>query len=77
MPFANFKVPQGTLNAEQKEEIIRAVADGEDEVDAGGSVVSTYRNSDAFIDLCRGPHVPSTGRLKAFKVLGGRSRRRR
>jgi 4-oxalocrotonate tautomerase len=27
MPFANFKVPQGTLNAEQKEEIIHKTAD--------------------------------------------------
>jgi threonyl-tRNA synthetase len=52
-----------------KEEIIRAVADGADEVDAGGSVVSTYRNSDAFIDLCRGPHVPSTGRLGHFRLM--------
>ena len=52
-----------------KEEIIRAVADGANEVDAGGSVVSTYRNSDAFIDLCRGPHVPSTGRLGHFKLM--------
>ena len=52
-----------------KEEIIRAVEDGANEVDAGGSVVSTYRNSDAFIDLCRGPHVPSTGRLGHFKLM--------
>jgi threonyl-tRNA synthetase len=52
-----------------KEEIIRAVETGADEVDAGGSVVSTYRNSDAFIDLCRGPHVPSTGRLGHFKLM--------
>lgn len=27
MPFANFKVPQGTLNAEQKEEIIHKTTD--------------------------------------------------
>jgi threonyl-tRNA synthetase len=53
-----------------KEEIIRAVGSGVDEVDAGGGgVVSTYRNSDAFIDLCRGPHVPSTGRLGHFKLM--------
>ena len=30
--------------------------------------VSLYRNDD-FIDLCRGPHVPSTGHIKAFKLL--------
>ncbi len=32
-------------------------------------MVSTYRNTDAFIDLCRGPHVPSTGRLGHFKLM--------
>src|SRR5580693_9105547 len=53
-----------------KEEIIAAVGAGVDEVDAGGGgVVSTYRNSDAFIDLCRGPHVPSTGRLGHFRLM--------
>ena len=31
-------------------------------------VITVYRNG-AFLDLCRGPHVPSTGRLKHFKVL--------
>ncbi|NMB13118.1 MAG: threonine--tRNA ligase, partial [Firmicutes bacterium] len=30
--------------------------------------VSIYRQGD-FVDLCRGPHLPSTGRLKAFKLL--------
>ncbi len=33
-----------------------------------GSQVSFYRNG-RFVDFCRGPHVPSTGRVKAFKVL--------
>jgi threonyl-tRNA synthetase len=32
-----------------------------------GAQVSFYRNGN-FIDFCRGPHVPSTGRVKAFKV---------
>ena len=32
-----------------------------------GSNVSFYRNG-KFVDFCRGPHVPSTGRVKAFKV---------
>ncbi|EXI66343.1 MAG: Threonine--tRNA ligase [Candidatus Accumulibacter adjunctus] len=31
-------------------------------------VVSLYREGD-FVDLCRGPHVPSTGRLKVFKLM--------
>ncbi|OGC11886.1 threonine--tRNA ligase [candidate division WOR-1 bacterium RIFOXYA12_FULL_52_29] len=30
--------------------------------------VSLYRNGD-FVDLCRGPHVDFTGRIKAFKLL--------
>jgi threonyl-tRNA synthetase len=30
--------------------------------------VTVYRHGD-FVDLCRGPHVPSTGRVKAFKLL--------
>lgn len=35
---------------------------GEDEI------ISVYRNG-PFLDLCRGPHVPSTGRVKHFKLL--------
>ena len=31
--------------------------------------VSLYRQGD-FIDLCRGPHIPSTGYIKAFKLTG-------
>ncbi|MBW4027642.1 MAG: threonine--tRNA ligase [Acidobacteria bacterium] len=33
-----------------------------------GEDVSLYRNGE-FADFCRGPHVPSTGRVKAFKVM--------
>ncbi|HUY81708.1 MAG TPA: threonine--tRNA ligase [Acidobacteriaceae bacterium] len=33
-----------------------------------GEEISLYRNG-SFVDFCRGPHVPSTGRVKAFKVL--------
>jgi threonyl-tRNA synthetase len=32
-----------------------------------GEEISLYRNG-TFVDFCRGPHVPSTGRVKAFKV---------
>jgi threonyl-tRNA synthetase len=32
-----------------------------------GEAISLYRNG-SFVDFCRGPHVPSTGRVKAFKV---------
>jgi threonyl-tRNA synthetase len=32
------------------------------------AVISFYRQGD-FVDLCAGPHVPSTGRIKAFKLI--------
>ncbi|MGH7895131.1 MAG: threonine--tRNA ligase, partial [Candidatus Binatia bacterium] len=32
-----------------------------------GEPISLYRQGD-FVDLCRGPHVPATGRLEAFKL---------
>ncbi len=32
-----------------------------------GSVISCYKQGD-FMDLCRGPHLPSTGKVKAFKL---------
>ena len=57
-----------------KREIIEAVRDGADEHDAaapGGDAdkaISAYSNGADFIDLCRGPHVPSTGRLGHFKL---------
>ncbi|MEE2965683.1 MAG: threonine--tRNA ligase [Acidobacteriota bacterium] len=35
----------------------------------GGPVVSCYTIDGVFMDFCTGPHVPSSGRLKAFKVL--------
>jgi len=37
------------------------------EVSADG-VISAYRNTDEFIDMCVGPHVPSTGKLGFFKL---------
>src|SRR5690606_6270336 len=33
-------------------------------------VITVYRNG-PFVDLCRGPHVPSTGHLRHFKLLSG------
>lgn len=33
-----------------------------------GDIISTYTQGD-FIDLCRGPHIPSTGKIKAVKLL--------
>ncbi len=57
-----------------KLEIIERVRSGAQEVDAapsddGAPEVSTYWNSAAFTDLCRGPHVPSTSRLGHFKLM--------
>uniref|UniRef100_A0A7S2SGE3 Probable threonine--tRNA ligase, cytoplasmic n=1 Tax=Rhizochromulina marina TaxID=1034831 RepID=A0A7S2SGE3_9STRA len=37
-----------------------------------GSRTTVYRNGD-LIDLCRGPHIPSTGMIKAFSTLRGSS----
>jgi threonyl-tRNA synthetase len=43
-----------------KAQLIEAIPEGEP--------ITLYRQG-AFIDLCRGPHLPSTGRLGAFKLL--------
>lgn len=48
------------LGEHYKAEIIGSIPAGED--------VSLYREG-AFEDLCRGPHVPSTGKLKHFKLM--------
>jgi threonyl-tRNA synthetase len=39
-----------------------------EEVIPAGQTLTTYQQGD-FVDLCRGPHVPSTGKLKAFKLM--------
>ncbi|MEW6292325.1 MAG: threonine--tRNA ligase [Pseudomonadota bacterium] len=49
-----------SIGERYKAELIAAIPAGED--------VSLYREGD-FIDLCRGPHVPSTGKLKHFKLM--------
>ena len=55
-----------------KVEIIERVeAAGADDLDAGevsGDIISAYRNTDEFVDMCVGPHVPSTGKLPWFKL---------
>ncbi len=48
------------MGEEYKAQIIADIPTNED--------ISLYRQAD-FIDLCRGPHVPSTGKLKAFKLM--------
>jgi threonyl-tRNA synthetase len=42
--------------------------DGDELSEIAGDVVSAYRNTDEFVDMCVGPHVPSTGRLGHFKL---------
>lgn len=48
------------LGEHYKAEIIAGIPQGE--------TISLYRQGD-FTDLCRGPHVPSTGKLKVFKLM--------
>ena len=48
------------------------ILDGEaDDPSSGpeGDVITTYRNTDEFVDLCRGPHVPNTGYLAHFELM--------
>ncbi len=49
-----------SIGEHYKAEIIASIPAGED--------VSLYTEG-SFTDLCRGPHVPSTGKLKAFKLM--------
>ena len=49
-----------SLGEHYKAELITSIPPGE--------AVSLYREGD-FVDLCRGPHVPSTGKLKVFKLM--------
>ena len=78
-PFVRDEVPAATameIFADQpyKCEIIQRVssgaADGEDAGEVGsGETISVYRNTPEFVDLCRGPHVPSTSKLGHFKLM--------
>ena len=51
-----------------KVQIIEGAADDPMSVTEPG-LVRTYENPPNFIDLCRGPHVPHTGRLGHFKLM--------
>jgi threonyl-tRNA synthetase len=69
-PFVREEVPRADAlerfaDQPYKREIIESLEEGE--VPAGDTV-TVYRN-DGWADLCLGPHVPSTGRLKAFKLM--------
>ena len=77
-PFVRDELPAAdalTVFADQpyKCEIIERVssgaADGSDAGEVGsGETISVYRNTPEFVDLCRGPHVPSTARLGHFRL---------
>ncbi|MEY4338212.1 MAG: threonine--tRNA ligase [Actinomycetota bacterium] len=78
-PFVRDELPAAdalALFADQpyKCEIIQRVSSGAADSDdageiGGGDTISVYRNTPEFVDLCRGPHVPSTSRLGHFKLM--------
>ena len=60
MPRDEAKKFFAAANETYKVELIEGIADPE---------VSIYKTGDGFADLCKGPHVASTGLIKAFKLL--------
>jgi threonyl-tRNA synthetase len=66
LPFERFEMSKAEAleffrshHEPYKAELVEGLEDG---------TISFYRQGD-FTDLCRGPHLPSTGRLKAFKLM--------
>jgi threonyl-tRNA synthetase len=66
LPFKRSEVPKKQAlelfqksGAKYKQELVEGLEDGS---------ISFYQQGD-FLDLCRGPHLPSTGGLKAFKLM--------
>jgi threonyl-tRNA synthetase len=52
------------------ERVTSGSADGSDAAEVGDSdTISVYRNTDEFVDLCRGPHVPTTAKLGHFALM--------
>ena len=77
-PFVRSELP--ALQAKElmsahgyKREIIDTVTNGagasEMAGEADGDIISFYRNTDSFVDMCVGPHVPHTGHLGHFKLM--------
>ena len=67
IPVERYELPRDeaiayfkSIGEAYKAEIIESIPQGE--------VLSLYREG-GFTDLCRGPHVPSTGKLKVFKLM--------
>jgi len=63
LPVEEAKARFAQLNQDYKVEMIDDLVAAE-----GISTVSIYQQGD-FVDLCRGPHLPHTGKVKAFKLL--------
>jgi threonyl-tRNA synthetase len=78
-PFVRDELPaaeamQVFADQPYKREIIERVSSGAADTDdsgeiGGGETISVYRNTPEFVDLCRGPHVPSTSKLGHFKLM--------
>ncbi len=73
LPVTRFELPVeeaiklfGDRNEPYKVEILRDLSDQSELVP--GENVSLYQQGE-YVDLCRGPHLPSTGKVKAFKLL--------
>ncbi|HNZ40055.1 MAG TPA: threonine--tRNA ligase, partial [Candidatus Latescibacteria bacterium] len=73
LPVTRFELPVeeaiklfSDRNEPYKVEILRDLSDQSELVP--GEKVSLYQQGE-YVDLCRGPHLPSTGRVKAFKLL--------
>ena len=67
LPIERFTLPRedaialmSKYHEKYKVELIQDLPEGEE--------ISFYRQG-AFVDLCRGPHLPSTGKIKAFKLV--------
>ena len=76
-PFVRSELPADDALAlmdghKYKQAIIEAVTSGEKDSEltseAGGDIISFYRNTDDFVDMCVGPHVPHTGHLGHFAL---------
>ncbi len=77
-PFIRSELPAAEAlelmsDHQYKQLIIEAVTGGDVDSElageAGGDTISFYRNTDDFVDMCVGPHVPATGRLQHFKLM--------
>lgn len=66
LPIVRVEKPKGEaleVFREQKDDLKVELVE-----EKGGETVSCYQQDD-FIDFCLGPHLPATGRIKAFKLL--------